>query len=450
MSTTTVECGTLPTVRPGLLQRFARSVVFRALGAIRRGRLIVTDSLGTEAFAGPAAGPEVAITVRDPAFYGKMLRGGVNAVDDAYLDGGWDCDNLTALFRLFIQSPDSADQLSTNRWSWLSRLRERRAHLRRSNTRGGSQSNIRSHYDLGNDFFRLWLDETMAYSSGVFPTFDATLREASLEKFDRVCRKLDLQPTDHVLEIGSGWGGFAIHAATRYGCRVTTATISQEQYRVACERIEAHGLRDRVEVLCCDYRDLPGQYDKLVSIEMVEAVGDEFLDDYFRQCGRLLRPHGSFVIQAIVMPERRYPQYRRSVDFIQRHVFPGGFLPSVSAILESIGRTSDLRLSHLEDFSPHYAETLRRWRSTFLERLAEVRALGYPERFIRLWDYYLCYCEAVFAEREVGVVQIQFDKAECPADPLQIGGRAASRPLDPAPRMPVPSAVSPGETRSVT
>jgi cyclopropane-fatty-acyl-phospholipid synthase len=248
---------------------------------------------------------------------------------------------------------------------------------------------------------------------------------ASTEKFDRVCRKLDLGPNDHVLEIGTGWGGFALHAASNYGCRVTTTTISQQQFTAARERIDAAGLEDRIRLLGSDYRDLQGRFDKLASIEMIEAVGRRHFDTYFRRCGELLRPEGTFVLQAIVMPERGYDRYLRSVDFIQRYIFPGGCLPSVGAILESVGRTTDLRFVHAEDFAPHYAETLRRWRAAFQSQEDRVRSLGYDERFIRMWNYYLCYCEAAFEERSVGVVQLQFDKPQCKRDPLIIGRRAA-------------------------
>ena len=231
---------------------------------------------------------------------------------------------------------------------WTARI----YHRWHPNHRRGSRRNIKAHYDLGNGLFELMLDETMCYSSGIFPAEDSTLREASIEKMDRICRKLDLQPGDQVLEIGSGWGGFAIHAAANYGCRVTTTTISREQYDLARKRIEDAGLRDRVTLLNSDYRDLQGQFDKLVSVEMIEAVGSEFQDTYFAGCSRLLKPGGTMLIQGIVMNDQRHAQYRRSVDFIQRYVFPGGFLPSIGTMIQSVGRATDLRLVHLEDFAP--------------------------------------------------------------------------------------------------
>jgi len=244
----------------------------------------------------------------------------------------------------------------------------------------------------------------------VFEQPGMTLAEASTAKLERICRKLDLQPTDHVLEIGTGWGGFALHAASRYGCRVTTTTISQQQFNLAQERIEAAGLSDRVEVLLTDYRDLAGQYDKLVSIEMVEAVGAAFLETYFGQCARLLKPQGAMLIQAITIADQRYQAALKEVDFIQKHIFPGGFLPSVTALTQAMTQASDLRGVHLEDIGPHYATTLARWRENFLARIDAVRGLGYPERFIRMWLFYLGYCEAGFIERDIGTVQMLLAK----------------------------------------
>ena len=267
----------------------------------------------------------------------------------------------------------------------------------------------------------------MAYSCGVFLNPDSTLQQASEEKFDRACRKLDLGPDDHLLEIGTGWGGLAIHAAMNYGCRVTTTTISKEQAAIARKRIDDAGLSHRITLLQQDYRDLEGKFDKLVSIEMIEAVGRRYFDAYFRKLGELLKPDGTALLQAIVMPERRYEQYLKGVDFIQKYIFPGGCLPSVATMLGSAGRVTDLRFVHAEDFAPHYAQTLRCWRQAFRDQLDEVRRQGYSEEFIRLWTYYLCYCEAVFEERHVGLVQIQFDKPRCRRDPMLLSNRAAQQ-----------------------
>ncbi len=403
----------------GIVDRSARRLVARRLYELRRGTVTLVDQSGTKGF-GESADLAATINVNRPRFFRDAVVGGTMSVGESYLRGDWDCDDLTSLFRIFVRNRSATNRFDSTVARWVG-WSHRFYHWLRSNTRTGSRRNIEAHYDLGNDFFRLWLDETLAYSCGIFQTSSDSLRDASQEKFDRACRKLDLHPSDHVLEIGTGWGGFAIHAASKYGCRVTTTTISKEQFAVASERIAAAGLADRVKLLQQDYRDLRGQYDKLVSIEMIEAVGHRNFDHYFRQCGDLLRPDGSLVLQAIVMPERGYEQYLRSVEFLQRYIFPGGCLPSLGAILDSVARKTDLRFVHAEDFAPHYAETLRRWRHTFNLRLDDVRKLGYSESFIRLWTYYLCYCEAAFEERNVGVLQIQFDKPQCRRDAILDG-----------------------------
>jgi len=412
----------------GVVDRLARRVLTRHLGHLRRGEITLTDSSGTLVL-GQSADLRVSIHVNKSRFFRDAVMGGSLSVAESYLKGDWDCDNLTDLIRIFVRNLETTDRLEQG-LARMTGMAQRLFHWCRGNTRAGSRRNIGAHYDLGNDFFRLWLDDSMAYSSGIFPRSDSSLYDASLEKFDRACRKLELHSGDHLLEIGSGWGGMAIHAARNYDCRVTTTTISQRQIEVARQRIAEAGFTDQISLLQQDYRDLSGQFDKLVSIEMIEAVGHNNLDAYFRKCSELLRPDGSFVLQAIVMPERGYATYLKGVDFIQRYIFPGGCLPSVATILESTGRATDLRLVHAEDFAPHYAETLRRWRKSFTERLDEVRSQGYSEEFIRLWNYYLCYCEAVFEERRVGVLQIQFDKPLCRRDPIRLSQRAAGSLID--------------------
>lgn len=398
----------------GFFDRQALHLVTAQLSNLRRGQIAL--SCGTHSITlGELSDIHVNLKVHNPRFFRHAVLGGTLSIAESYLRGDWECDDLTALFRLFIRNMDTTEKLDSG-LSRVTRLGHRFYHWWHANSRAGSRRNVHAHYDLGNSFFKLWLDETMAYSSGYFLSSTATLKDASVEKFDRVCRKLELSPSDHVLEIGSGWGGFAIHAVKNYGCRVTTTTISKEQFELASQRIAEAGVSDRVQILLKDYRDLTGQYDKLVSIEMIEAVGHRYFDTYFRKCGELLKPAGSFVIQAIVMPERDYGTYLKSTDFIQRYVFPGGCLASVGAMLHSAGRTTNLHLVHSENFAPHYAETLRRWRRTFYERLGEVRKLNYSERFIRLWNYYLCYSEAAFEERYTGVVQLQFDKPDCRRD----------------------------------
>jgi len=399
-----------------IFDRLARRVVTQQLAHLRRGELTLRETSGSRRFGRPAD-LRANLWVHRPRLFREALLGGTLAVAESYGRGDWDCDDLTELFRLFIRNRESAGRLDRG-LAWFASGAHRLWHWWRSNSRAGSRRNIRAHYDLGNAFFQLWLDDTLAYSSGIFPTQEASLREASVEKFDRVCRQLALQPTDHVLEIGGGWGGFALHAAAQYGCQVTTTTISLAQFDLARQRIDDAGLTDQITLLQQDYRDLSGQFDKLVSIEMIEAVGHRHLEEYFRRCSELLRPDGSLVLQAITMPERRYRQYLRSVDFIQRYIFPGGCLPSLGAILDAVGRSTDLRLVCAENFAPHYAETLRRWRRNFHARLDEVRRLGYSEEFIRLWDYYFSYCEAAFEERHIGLLQIRLDKPQSRRDAI--------------------------------
>lgn len=407
----------------GWFDRWARRIVVGRLAGLSRGELILCEGNDTTV-CGEPNDLRTTLQIHRPGFFRSAMLGGTLGMAESYLRGDWDCDDLTALFRLSLRNFAKSERFDRGP-TRLAYFAHRLVHWLRDNSPAGSRRNIAAHYDLGNDFYRLWLDETMAYSSGIFPTPEASLAVASQEKFDRVCRKLDLQAEDHLLEIGSGWGGLALHAAGRYGCRVTTTTISQQQHAAAEQRIAASAVADRIDLLLRDYRRLEGRFDKLVSIEMIEAVGYRRFDEYFCRCSELLEPDGSFVLQAIVMPERGYEQYLRSVDFIQRYVFPGGCLPTVTAMLQSVGRTGDMRLVHAEDFAPHYAETLRRWRKAFQARLDDVRRLGHTEEFIRLWNYYLCYCEAAFEERYVGVVQLQFDKPECRRDPASLSSWAA-------------------------
>lgn len=397
------------TARRGLgpLDRLCRRLVRRRLKGLEAGGLTLADADGAVAFG--RGSPDASIRVRSPRLYRAAVLRGALGVADSYIRGDWDSDDLTALLRLFARNRTATSRLDAVAARIFGAFR-RLGHALRANTRRGSRRNIAAHYDLGNEFFRLWLDPTMAYSCGLFPDPQSSLREASTAKFERIGRLLDLRRDDELLEIGCGWGGFALHAAEHYGCHVTATTISRQQAEFARQRVAEAGLDDRIDVISRDYRDLQGQFDKLASIEMIEAVGHRYLDTFFAQCARLLRPAGTCVLQAIVLPERDHGRYLRSVDFIQRFVFPGGCLPSVGAILASVARASDLRLQCVEDFGPHYARTLGQWRRAFRQSLDAVRALGYSEEFIRLWDYYLCYCEAAFEERCVGVVQIVFDR----------------------------------------
>ena len=331
---------------------------------------------------------------------------------DAYIKDLWRCDDLTALVRLFVTNRAVMDGMD-GRWAWLSTPLHKTLHWLNRNSRQGSARNIAAHYDLGNALYELMLDPTMAYSCGIFADDSTTLEQASVAKFEAVCRKLRLRPGDRVVEIGTGWGGLAIHAAARYGAHVTTTTISREQHDHAREMIARAGLTDRITLLLEDYRDLKGRYDKAMSIEMIEAVGAQYLDTYLAKCAALLEPHGAMLLQAITLQDQFYAQAQKSVDYIQRFIFPGSFIPSVQAISESLTRVTDLKIFHLEDIGPHYARTLREWRSNFMANRDPVRTLGYPDSFVRMWEFYLCYCEGGFAERQLGDVQLLLTKPGC-------------------------------------
>ncbi|WP_372717485.1 class I SAM-dependent methyltransferase [Novipirellula sp.] len=360
-------------------------------------------------FGDSSADLHAVIRVNDMRFYRAVALGGSMGAGESYRDGYWSCDNLVALIQIFSRNMQASSDLG-GFWNSLLDLGRKVTHRINRNTRTGSRRNIAAHYDLSNDFYALFLDETMTYSSGVFPEPNSSMHEASIEKYDRICRKLRLTPNDEVLEIGTGWGGFAQHAVTHYGCRVTTTTISKQQHDYAKQRFESQAMDDRVTLLLADYRDLTGQYDKLVSIEMIEAVGHEYFDTFFAKCSRLLKPEGLFALQAITIPDQRYDSYRRSVDFIQKYIFPGGCLPSLGAMTGAVGQASDLQFIHIEDFAEHYAQTLRCWRERFHANLDSIRKLGKTEAFLRLWDYYLCYCEGAFREKQVGVLQLLLQK----------------------------------------
>ena len=402
--TTLIELA--PTLsRPNPLGVAARRLVLGRLESLRSGTLRVQDGDVVHEFRGAAPGPGATLVVRDPAFYSELAYGGSVGAAESYMLGHWSTPELTGLLRLMLANREALDALEGGLARVSSPLRLL-AHWLHMNTRAGSRRNISAHYDLGNDFFRLMLDETMMYSCALFERPDMSLAEASRAKLDLVCRKLGLGPSNHVIEIGTGWGGFAIHAAGRYGCRVTTTTISPSQYELARERVRAAGLDDRVTVLLEDYRDLRGQFDRLVSIEMIEAIGHKQFGEFFRRSAELLTRDGRMVLQSITIADRHFAQARDEVDFIKRYIFPGCCIPSVGALTEAMVAASDLRLVHLEDIGPHYATTLATWRRNFHARLDEVRALGYPDTFIRMWEYYLCYCEAGFAERTLGDVHM--------------------------------------------
>jgi len=387
--------------------RILRRRVLGGLAALRYGHLRIEDPFGVTEFGDPEKSPRASILVCDGAFYSAVASRGSVGAAEAYMEGMWSCDDLVALVRILVLNRALLDGLeggAARFAGWLLRA----AHGLRRNTLAGSRRNIAAHYDLGNEFFALFLSPDLMYSSAIWQGPEDTLAQASERKLARICARLALTPRDHVLEIGTGWGGFAVHAAARHGCRVTTTTISTEQRQLALERVRRAGLEDRVTVLLEDYRSLQGRYDKLVSIEMVEAIGADYLTTYFAQLGRLLSADGLALLQAITIEDHRYAQALRSVDFIKRHVFPGSFIPSIEAMLAAKTTSCQLALVHLEDFGLSYARTLQAWRQAFLARRAEVRGLGFDEHFIRMWEYYLAYCEGGFRERSIGVVQMLF------------------------------------------
>lgn len=389
---------------------FAKAQVLKRLQSLRIGQLTVVDGVDKYVFGQAVTqAPVASITVLDPRFYGEIAFGGSIGAGEAYMLGYWQADSLTNVVRLMVLNQSVMDTLEGG-YQWLSKPLLKVFHWLNSNSEAGSQKNIAAHYDLGNELFKLFLDPTMMYSSAIFEPETVSLQAASELKLQVICDKLQLKPGDQVIEIGTGWGGFAIYAAKHYGCQVTTTTISEQQYALAKERVMAEGLQDQITLLKQDYRNLQGQYDKLVSIEMIEAVGHQYYDTYFNQVSQLLKPDGVALIQAITIADQRYDSAIRSVDFIQRYIFPGSNIPSNTAMLASISRASDLRLIDLQDIGLHYATTLRHWRENFFANIDAVRALGYSEAFIRMWDFYLSYCEGGFAECALGDVHLLLAK----------------------------------------
>ncbi|MGN2250681.1 class I SAM-dependent methyltransferase [Frateuria sp. GZRe14] len=405
----------MPTATYGALDRALRSRLLAQMVQLRGCRLVLVDALGRVELGQPAEGESllrVQLQVDDPRFYRLVAANGSVGAGEAYIEGLWRCDDPVALVRIMVRNRDLLDGMESG-LARLGGLALKAWHAFNRNTKNGSRRNIAAHYDLGNRLFGLFLSEDLMYSSAIFARPDESLESASRRKLERICQKLALGPDDHVLEIGTGWGGFAVHAATHHGCRVTTTTISQEQYDLARQRVRNAGLDDRVTVLLQDYRDLSGKYDKLVSIEMIEAIGAAYMPAYFAAITRLLEHDGLALIQAITIEDHRYAQALKSVDYIKRYIFPGSFIPAVSAMLEAARRSSDLRLFHLEDIGPSYALTLKAWRERFMARRADVLAAGYDARFIRMWEFYLAYCEGGFRERSIGDVQMLLTRPGC-------------------------------------
>jgi cyclopropane-fatty-acyl-phospholipid synthase len=392
---------------------FYQDTVLRFLSKMEKGRLYLTLPDGEEITIGNGEGNIAAsIVVNSDEFYKRIILFGDIGFGEAYVDGLWDTENITNVINWVLLNIDNAPGVSGSNIQTISlnllKLYNKLTHFKRKNTIEGSRKNISEHYDLNNDFFASFLDPTMTYSAAYFYRDGLSLQEAQIAKYDRLCRQLHLKPTDHVLEIGSGWGGNAIYMAKTYGCRVTSLTISEEQHKMAVERVEAEGLSDRVNILIKDYREMEGVFDKIVSVEMLEAVGYSFMDVYFKKCNDLLKKNGILAIQVITSPDSRYDSLRKGVDWIQKHIFPGSLLPSVGAINKSINRTGDMTMVDLKDIGLDYAKTLKLWHEAFNNNLAKVRSLGFDDRFIRKWNYYLCYCEAAFTMRNINVMHLVY------------------------------------------
>ncbi|MDY7559016.1 cyclopropane-fatty-acyl-phospholipid synthase family protein [Pseudomonas sp. 10B1] len=400
-----------------LTTNLLRRGVLRQLARLQRGQLVVTEGNDRQVFGAAGAVLQGQITVVDPATWGMVASNGSIGAGEAFIHGYWTTPDLTAVIRVLVSNLEVLDAMEGG-LAKLSRPFIHGLHWLNRNTRKGSQKNIAAHYDLGNELFEQFLDPTMMYSAAQFLSADDTLEQAQLNKLERICQKLVLKPSDHLLEIGTGWGSMAIYAAQKYGCRVTTTTLSKEQFAYTEKRVIQLGLQNQVTLLLEDYRDLTGEYDKLVSIEMIEAVGHQFLPTYFKQCAHLLKSNGLMLIQAITIREQRYEQAKNTVDFIQRYIFPGGALPSVQRMLEVVGRDTDMNLMHMEDFGLHYARTLRMWHDNFRHAHGYLMELGYDDYFLRLWEFYLCYCEGGFLERTIGTAQLLLAKPDAMPQPL--------------------------------
>jgi len=403
--------------------RWFRNVLLKKCSRLENTNVCLVDSNGRHDLGTGNSNnqPTIEIIVANPRFYRRVLTGGNLGAAESWMDGDWSCSDLYGLIRLMTRNIELADHLNAS-WGRLRTGWERMKHWLRKNSLTSSRKNIHAHYDLGNRMFSLFLDPTMNYSSAIFRNIDSngpreSLHRAQLNKMEQICQTLNLQPSDHLLEIGTGWGSLACYAAKHFGCRVTTTTISQEQFEWVKQKIEREGLEGQIELLDQDYRKLQGQYDKIVSVEMIEAVGDQYYPVFFDKCQQLLAPDGMLLLQAITVVDQRYQQHLRSVDFICKYIFPGGSLPCISRLVQVAAQSAQFRLIQLNDFAPHYAETLRRWREKFWQNIELIRDLGYDEKFIRMWDYYLVYCEAGFDERQINVSHLLFASQKCQYDP---------------------------------
>jgi cyclopropane-fatty-acyl-phospholipid synthase len=399
----------------GQLSKFAKKLVHSKLANLYAGCLQIEENGEIFTFGQALEDTDLVgrLVVHDVSCYGEIMTGGTIGAAESFMTGDWSSPDLTKLVRVMVRNLDILDHIEGG-LALISKPLLKGFHYLNQNSAKGSRRNIAAHYDLGNDLFEAFLDPTMMYSSGIFPSAEAGMEDASLNKLKVICNKLQLTADDHVVEIGTGWGGFAIYAAKHYGCKVTTTTISQEQFNLAKQRVEEEGLQDKITLLLEDYRDLKkvyaGQFDKLVSIEMIEAVGWKFYNTFFAHCSALLKPEGLALIQAITIVDQRYDQARKDVDFIQRYIFPGSCIPSVTALVNASTNASDFNLVQAQDFGLHYARTLKMWQDTFNEKSKLISELGYSDDFKRMWQFYLSYCEGGFEERTIGVNHLVFAK----------------------------------------
>ena len=390
---------------------FFKRILFKKLKGLKTGELTIVDGSKIHVFGIPNSELKATLTVSSQEFYVFLGSGGTNGAAEAFTAGYWSADNLVQLIQLIIKNKKTMDGLE----SGLARLTNpitKIIHKLRQNTLKGSKSNILAHYDLSNDFYQLWLDSTMTYSSGIFPNKKSSMRDASIEKLDRLCRKLNLNSDDHVLEIGTGWGSFATHAAKNYGCKVTTTTISDNQFNYVAELVSKENLDNKITLLNQDYRELEGSFDKIVSIEMIEAVGSDYVPGFFEKASSLLKKNGLMALQGITYNDPDFDAYKNSVDFIRKYIFPGSCLISAAQVEKAIKEKTDLVMVDSEDITLHYARTLEIWRKDFEKVLPQVRELGFSDPFIRIWIFYLVYCEAGFLENLIGDFQFIFAKPD--------------------------------------
>lgn len=400
--------------KENFLDGVAKKIVLGTLKKMTRGHLTIEDDGEIYSFGENAKTAEVVahISVAHRSAYRQVMLNGTIGSGEAYMAGAWRSPDLVQVIRIFVMNMDIVAGMDS-KWNLAFKIVGNILHKMNANSKNKARDNISAHYDLGNDFFKLFLDETMLYSSAIYPSQSASLYDASVYKMQHICKRLGLTASDHLLEIGTGWGGMAIYAAKSTGCKVTSVTISQEQYEHAKAWVEKEGLASQIDIQLKDYRDITGQFDKLLSIEMIEAVGYQYYSEYFKQCSKLLKPDGKMLIQAITIADQRYHDERDNVDFIQRYIFPGGCLPSNEIIAKHVRKDTDMQIVGLDDITAHYAKTLADWKTAFFNKIDDVKAQGFDDVFIRMWDFYLCYCEGGFKERVISTSQILLAKPQC-------------------------------------